>query len=285
MNTNKTRFISDIALICLLLLMFISILFLCSNADTLMANLLLLCGVYIIMLITYFTNITTGLLLDAIGIFIGFTITLYFSYVKGFKIPDYAYFWAIVYPAFTVLIALFTKSHLELQRQATALSRTVSELATIDGPTGLKNQRSFIHDTDIYMKLSKRYNHNLFLILLELRHKQELTRLLSKQDMDNLLIYVSDTLQHTLRREDQIYLIDRNKAEWGILLISNGPNSVNLIVERLKSNITSMKIESDSKFNQLHLDMRIGVSVYTPSISTPLEFIEKAKKEMEYDVS
>lgn len=236
------------------------------------------------MLITYFTNVTTGLILDAIGVFAGFTYILYLSYTKGFEIPSYAYFWAIAYPLFTIVISLFARNTLELQNQVNHLSSQITELVIIDDLTGLKNEKGLIHDTDIYIKLATRYNHCLSLIVVEFRHKHEIERLVNKKQMNSLIQHISDVFKDALRVEDQVYLLDRDRIQWGLLLISNDTNSIKIVIERLKAQIASIGLEDDSKFNHVNIDMRMGLAIYEESIHSSIELLGKARAELEYDV-
>ena len=127
MKNKHLGFLTDIFTIILLLLMFVTTLYVSVNTNDLVQNLMFLCGLYVIMLLTYFTNVMTGLVLDIIVIFVGFTVMLYLSYTKGIEIPSYGYFWGIAYPIFTIVIAMLTSKSLECQKEVKRLEKEVSE--------------------------------------------------------------------------------------------------------------------------------------------------------------
>ena len=284
MKNKHLGFLTDIFTIILLLLMFVTTLYVSVNTNDLVQNLMFLCGLYVIMLLTYFTNVMTGLVLDIIVIFVGFTVMLYLSYTKGIEIPSYGYFWGIAYPIFTIVIAMLTSKSLECQKEVKRLEKEVSELVIIDPPTGLKNQKGFIHDTNIYMKLANRYQHDVSLAVVEIRYRQELQKLMSKEDMEKLIIYMSDIFKEMLRTEDQIYLLDRRKVQWGVLFISNDAQSMKSVISRLKEKMNALEIEDSAKLNQMNIDVRIGMATYKEAIKSPLDLLQKARAEMEYDV-
>ncbi len=284
MRKNKLNLKSDLSIIGLILMLFISVAFVYLNSNEQMENLILFSGACTIMLLTYFTNITVGLVLNVIGIFTAFSIILYMSITKGLSIPSYGYFWTFAYPIFTILISIFTKSQLELQKKVDELSTTISNLITTDEITKLKNEKALLNDTEIYMHLAKRYNHGLTLMMIGLRHRKEMERMLGKKNLDTLAIHLSESLSNLMRKEDLIYMMNKDEFTWCILLISNNTASMKLIVDRIKEKINTSKLEGIPGLSEIKIDMRIGIAPYDEKIKTPFDFIEKAKAEMEYDI-
>lgn len=285
MKNKSQTLTSDFALIAFLTLILIGTFFTGSDADHLIINLILMYGCFIIVAITYFTNLTTGLILDILGIFATFSFMLYKSLTQGYSIPLNTYFWCFMYPATTVAIAAFARKHLQLQSESSELGRQVNELVILDGATGLKNEKALINDAEIYMNLAKRYKHGLSLCMIAFRHPAELRRLLSQEKLDELILHVSQTLQNLLRTEDLIYLIDREKMTWGILLLTNDTKSMPIVLNRLKQSLVNLSTDTAFSFKQISIDVRVGAYIYDDTVTNPLDFLDKATKELSYDVN
>lgn len=286
MNNKKKNLTSDLALIIFLTLILVGTFFCCSNPDNLLPNMILMYGCFIIVSITYFTSIATGLVLDILGIFIAFSFILYRSITVGYSIPSYAYFWCFMYPALTVAISIFAQKHLQLQSESSELNRQVEELVIIDGPTGLKNEKALINDAEIYINLAKRYKHGLGLCMISFRHVAELHRLLTQENINSLIIEVSSTLHELLRSEDLVYLLDRDKMLWGVLLLTNDTKSISIVLNRLKTSLVDLNADTAfSSTKHLSIDVRVSAYIYDDTVTDPLDFIARATKELSYDVN
>lgn len=280
----KNSIIIDLSLISLLLLLFICSSFIWIDSENININIFILCVVFIVMLITYFTNITTGLIIDLIIIFTVLSFALYIGIYKDFEIPIYIYFWIVIFPICTIVIGAFTKFSLDLQSEVIEMEKKMGDLVTIDCLTGLKNERAFIHDAQVYMCISQRYKHGLVLMVIGIRHKAEVEKIIGKDNMNKLISSISAELLEKIRKEDLVYMVDRKNSLWCVLVMTNETSSVKMISERIKKQISQLNINGIFKFENLNIELRIGTYDYSEKIKTPLEFLELSKKEMEYDV-
>ena len=283
MKNLKSNFFSDISLVAMLVLLFLCAGFLSIDTDNVAINLPVLCLVFVIMIITHFTSITTGLIIDVVAIFISLSVTIYISITKGYAIETYIYFWIIMLPLLTLVIGLISRSTVRLQRENTELQNRVSTIVTIDELTGLKNVRAFENDAYMYMKISKRYEHELVLMVLDIRFKKEIQRMLGPQETDNLIVKISDALPKCLRGEDTLYRLDNENFQWGLLLLTN-INSINVVKNRIRQVISEMDVSDITRSKKLNVELVMGSAPYSGEPITPFEFLEEAQRQMEYDV-
>lgn len=284
MRENKFRIQSDLSFIGLLLLFFITVLYISSQNQNQTTHIFIFSATIIIMVITYFTNITTGLVLNVLAIFIGFSLLLYESAAKGTPIPSYAYFWSVCCPCYLILLSLFCHSYQEMQKQNANLKNQVNDLVTIDEVTGLHNKKALLHDMETYMGISIRYGHYLTLMVVELRHSTEISSIIGEERKNKLLSFISSTLQETMRKEDLIYLLDFEKCRWAILMMSNSMYFMEQIIDRIKKSIVEIDFSSFEAYSNINVDVKIGYTTFDDGIKTPLEWITLAQKQLEYDV-
>ena len=102
MRRNK-NIQTDISFIALVVLMFVYFIFLIYQEEYLMDNFLIASVVFIIVLITYFTNLTTGLIINTTLILTYITYIIIQSLTKGAVIRPYVYFWILMSPALTTV--------------------------------------------------------------------------------------------------------------------------------------------------------------------------------------
>lgn len=284
---NKNIFVNilnDLSFIILLILIFVCTSFIALNSESISLNIFILCIAFISMIVTYFTSITVGLIIDSICILILICTAFYFSIAEGIEVPEYVFFWAIMIPTLTVNVVMLTHSNLNLQSEILNLQKKVDKLVTIDEISGLKNQTVFLHDTQVYMSIALRYNMELVLTAVELKHKYDIERIIGSENTQKLISKLSNILNQHIRNEDLLYMVDSKSSTWAILMITNDSSNIKSVIERIKEEISKMDFEDISKFNRLNIEIQTGFAVYSKEISTPFEFWTIAKKEMEYDI-
>lgn len=284
MKDSKESLLTDLSLMAFLCLVFISVLFIVEAPADKIIHIIALSGIFLVSILTYFTSLTTGLILATCIDFIGLSIYLYVSVTKGSEIKEFVYFWALMLPLFVVSIGHFTGNVLKLQKINKVLHRQVNELNTLDELTGLKNETGFIYDASAYMNMSKRYEHELVLMVVGLRYPKEVMRIVGKEKIKQLIVDISILLEESMRKEDLVYLIDPEKALWGVLMMTNDGQGAAIVNQRVRDKIGEIYLEGHKKRRQVKIDLVIGQSLYNPDIETPIVFLESAKRQMQYDV-
>ena len=279
MNKNMQ---TDLSFIALVILIFVYFIFLIYQREYLMDNFLIAAIVFIIVLITYFTNLTTGLIINATLILAYITYVIFQSITKGAVIKPYVYFWIFMSPALTTAFSLFTMAASSLQKQVLELEKKLVSLSTLREDTKLKNFRSFENDAKIYMGIAKRYSLDFGVLLIKFRHQRELESLSDKEGMQKIVNQVIDVIRKATRAEDELYQIGEGEILFALLLLTK-KESVKVIHERLKEKIADIDTNEVLNTKRLVLDTKIGMA-FDDGKKTVLELLDEAKDEMQYDV-
>lgn len=284
MKSNKINLFTDFSFILFIFLFFGTVAFVALDTDFLNVNIVLLCVMAMIMILTYFTSLTVGIAASALAIFIGIAVMLYLGLKKGFPVPSLLYFWCFMLPAFTICTGYLSKNSNKLEKTVLSLERSIADLVTIDDLTGLKNQKQFISDTDAYMSMAKRYKLKLALMVAELRYQDDVERIVGKQNMDDIVIHVSQAVFQSVRSEDLTYIVDTNRFCFAVLMITNDYDGIKVVVDRTKKKISDINMNEIARFSNVDLNMRIGYATLEKEYATALDFLNAAKHELEYDV-
>ncbi|MDR0267994.1 MAG: GGDEF domain-containing protein [Paenibacillus sp.] len=284
MKRYQNSLLSDAAFILLFIVCFIHVVFAAGDPNHYLFNMILLNVSFLIAVMTYFTNITVGLILNIVFIFGYGTYTIYQTVVVGEPLQSYHYYWLIMTPVLTAIVSLLTASSKRLQQEAVQLQKRNASLATLDERTNLKNSLSFQSDATIFMALSNRYDIPLTLLVMTVKHWDELSRMISQAQITEMIYDISRMSETSIRMNDSLYMLNTDHPTWGLLLFTD-QDGANVVVQRLKEKVESFNtIEFSGKY-KLDMKLTIGAIQYnSQEIPTPLDFIVKARQKMEYDV-
>ncbi len=283
MKINYNSLITDLAFLCMLLLMIVCILFMIEDYDNLQRNTTILAIVMITVIITYFTSIAAGLMLNIALIFSYSFFVILSSAYKGVSIKPEIYFWIFWSPLVTVSSYLFTRRTLFAEKENSEMHERVKCLSAVDIVTGLKYMRGFEQDGLVYMRISHRYNLELIMLIWQFRFQKELTLMIGEVELEKLVKQISQQIASSLREEDEIFMLDDNPYMWGTLLFTNS-ETTDVIIGRVEKQLKNIDLKNTSGRHAIQLDMRVGTAQYSEQIQTPLQFLEQAKKSAEYDV-
>ncbi|MFF2886829.1 diguanylate cyclase domain-containing protein [Paenibacillus sp. NPDC057967] len=283
MRRFQSSMVSDAAFMLLFAACFVSVVFTARDPDLYLQNIIFLNVAFLIAIITYFTTVTTGLILNILFIFGYGTFTLYQTVIVGGLIGSQNYFWLIMTPVFTLATWMITMSSKRLQAENEELLKNNSSLATVDANTSLKNTLSFQNDATIFMALSLRYEIPLTLLVIQVKYWDEIKRMISEDQLTEAIQDMSKLSQTSIRTNDALYMLNREHPTWGMLLFTDRPGA-QMVIDRLKRRVDELN-EMESEKYKVSLNLKIGAIQYErESIPTPLDFIAQAKKQLEYDV-
>lgn len=283
MRRYQSSLLSDAAFLLLFVVCFIHIVFTVGDPDRYLINMILLNISFLVAVITYFTSITVGLILNIVFIFGYGTYTIYQTVIVGEPLQSYHYYWLVMMPVLTAVIALLTYANRRLQQEKEQLQAKNASLATLDEHTNLKNTRSFQSDATVFMALSKRYQIPLTLVVMTVKHWDELSRMVSQAQITDMVYDISRMSETSIRMNDSLYMLNADHPTWGLLLFTD-EDGAKIVVQRLKEKVESFNnIEFSNKY-KLDMKLTIGAMQYSEEVETPLDFIAKARQKMEYDV-
>ncbi|WP_127588381.1 diguanylate cyclase domain-containing protein [Paenibacillus koleovorans] len=283
MKRHQNSLIADGAFLFLFLLCFVSILFAAGDPNRYIENMILLNIAFLLAIITYFTTVTTGLILNIVFLFGYGTYTLYQTVVIGEIVGSQTYFWLLLTPAYTLVTWMLTNAYKVLQTENMRLQRANDTLATMDDKTNLKNSRSFQNDATVFMALSVRYKIPLTLLIMNVKYWDELKRMISEDTMTEAIYDLSKLGETSIRTNDSLYMLSKENPTWGLLLFTDR-DGAQFVINRLNQSVVEMNTMFSEKY-RIELNLRIGATQYDPqTIETPLDFIVQARKQLEYDV-
>lgn len=284
MKRNQSNIVSDIAFLLLFIVCFICVVFTAGDPDHYIQNIIFLNVAFLIAIVTYFTNLTVGLILSIIFIFGCGTFTLYQSIVLGSVVGNQSYFWLIMAPSITGVTWMLTLGNKKLQEEKEQLQKSNTSLATMDENTNLKNSRSFQQDATVFMALSTRYSIPLTMLVISVKYWDEIRRMTSEEEMTSAIYDLSTLSQTSIRTNDSLYILDKDNPTWGLMLFTDRQGA-NIVIERLKQKVISLNTGENADKYKVQLDLKIGAVEYqADAIETPLDFIVEAKRQLEYDV-
>ncbi|MBH5317527.1 GGDEF domain-containing protein [Paenibacillus sp. GSMTC-2017] len=284
MNRNRSGIQSDLGFLLFIVLSFVGVVYISGDPDHYVQNLILLNVVFLIAILTYFTTITMGLLLNILFIFAYGTYTIYETVVVGAGVHIGTYFWLLMAPLYTSAIYLFARGVLNIQSENEELRNSTKQFAMMDQNTNLKNILSFQKDATIFMALSDRYEIPLTLLVMEVRYWKEVRNMISDDRMSDVLYELSQMSQTSIRSNDSLYMLDQENATWGLLLFTDVDGAKN-VVNRIKEAVQEFNHKDKQKGFQVEFQLRMGGFQYNEeTVRSPLDFIDKARKQLEYDV-
>ncbi|MFF2157338.1 diguanylate cyclase domain-containing protein [Paenibacillus chitinolyticus] len=284
MKVNRSSLLSDIAFLVLLVLCNVCVAFTAGDPNKYVENLIFLNLAFFFVVVTYFTTVTAGLILNIVFIFGYGTYILYETVTRGETIGVSTYFWLIMTPVLTVVIWLFTTATRQLQAENDDLQKQKARLATLDERTDLKNSIAFRKDANVFAGISTRYNIPLTLLVIKVKYWNEIRPLIGEEQLAEAIIDVSKISQASIRTNDALYLLDKEDATWGLLLFTDR-DGVKVVMERIKQSLEEFNTREFAQKYKVDLSLKMGAIQYqAETIQSPIDFIVQAKKQLEYDV-
>lgn len=283
MKRARKNLQTDLSFLLLIVLIFVYFVFLIYQKEYLMDNFLIAAVVFIIVLITYFTSMTVGLIINTTLILAYITYVIIQSVTKGIVIRPYVYFWIVMAPALTTAFGLFTMATAQLQKTVTDLDKKLVSISTLNEDTKLKNLRAFENDASIYKSIAERYDIGFVVLVIQFKYQKEIERLSRKEGMQQVVMEVINVIRKATRAEDELYQLDDNDIMFAMLMLTK-KEGLNVIHDRLKETIANIDTRSILNTRNLILDMRIGAAFDEGNEKNVMELLSAARDSMQYDV-
>jgi GGDEF domain-containing protein len=284
MRRNQSSLLSDSGFLLLFILCFISVVFTSGDRTHYLTNIILLNAAFLIAIITYFSNLITGLILNIVFIFGYGSYILYQTIIIGAVIENQRFFWLFIPPLFTVVTWMMTLGNKRLQRENERLKRRNESLATMDESTNLKNMRSLHQDASVFMALSTRYEIPLTLMIITVKYWDEVKRMISEEQMNNVILDISKLSESSVRMNDSLYILNYKNPTWALLLFTERTGA-DVVMDRIKQKVDALNADGFASKYKVELQLRIGAIEYnSETIKSPIDFISQARGQLEYDV-
>ena len=140
---------------------------------------------------------------------------LYMRLAYNDPIETSAYLWPVLVLSALGGITLFVSMYSVIEDVNGLLNRRLDELTVMDPLTGLENMRSMVASLSRYMALSERNGTGMGLMMVRLRYADEIKKVLTRDQFNNLRALMALTVQDVLRLEDRVFSID-DKGSLGI---------------------------------------------------------------------
>jgi len=140
-----------------------------------------------------------------------------------------------------------------------ALEAKLSELATIDGLTGVYNRRFLEKKFEEEAAKAKRFNDYLALILLDIDHFKEINDQYGHVVGDQVLKKAAETISHCMRTVDSVARYGGD--EFVVLLPRTDPDQLTQVVERLEQVLSNLTFWDQEK--RLHRRFTVSFGAYS----------------------
>ena len=164
----------------------------------------------------------------------------------------------------------------QIAKERTLMLKKLQELAITDGLTTLYNSRYFYKQLDSEVDRSKRYNHPLTLLFMDIDYFKHYNDTYGHMEGDKVLARFGKVIKSCLRKMDTAYRY--GGEEFTVILPETSGDEVMTVAKRIKDAIKNEKFSTQSG-ESISMTISIGVTQYCTGerIST---FVQRADKAM-----
>lgn len=260
MNKNSLTLQTDVSFLLLTVLIFFGYIISAADYGNIVRNGIFMCITVVVILFAYFMTLPSTLTVCAVAVFMISGYMTYNALRNGDPISIYDIFWVLWIPILTITLWNFMRNQRMFRKVCIKLSDELNKLSGTDPLTQFKNTKAFINDCTVYMKISKRYNMNLCIIVVQLRYWDVLKRKLGKKRGDIIIKRISENIGKALRSEDSIFITNQNPYNWCVLLYTT-EDKLDIIRKRITASVDAMDIQ-DIATEKVSLELAFGEAQY-----------------------
>lgn len=254
-----------------------------TGRDLLYQNVVLLACLMLTALLVILRAQVAGAILTAV-VLLGFAVyKVYVRMAYGTPIELTAYLWPLLQVGALGGATLFISLYATMEGVNRILNRRINELTVMDPLTGLENQRSMLMSLRRYMALCERNGDDMGLMLIRLRYAEELRKVLSANQFNELRARLAETIQHMLRLEDRLFTMDEN-GTMGLIYFSKAAGE-QIIKNRILNAVQSANMLPDLNEQMLVVELSIVFRHYDASYGKDaMRYLNEVEKEFAYEV-
>ena len=254
-----------------------------TDRELLYQNVALLFGVFLVGLLIILRARTAGVIVSSVIILVFTIYKLYMRLAYLKPIEWTAFLWPLLVVATLAGMSLFVALLSTIEGVNSILNRRIDELTTIDPLTGLENLRSMVGSLKRYMALSERNGTFMGLMMVRLRYHEEIKKVLTTRQFNDLRHILAETIANVLRMEDRVFTMDENGS---IAIIYFGEEKgVSVVKSRILNAVAKQNMLPDLNEQMLTVELSIVHRHYDKSYSKDaLRYINDVEKEFAYEV-
>ncbi|MGC6767639.1 diguanylate cyclase [Enterococcus sp. LJL128] len=281
-KSNKQGILMDASLLGFVTVVLLTAIFMAVGPNNFFFNLICLMISLILVIITYFTNIITGLIFNLLFFFGQLVYVFYVSmYKDGFTLGFI--YWLIVPPILCLLVYGVTIRIREQVAENVQLRRNNARLNALDQETNLRTLNMFDEDFCVLSKASKNAPAMLSLMVIRIRYWDSMKSMITNDQIKEMIGLISDEIKQNFGRENFKYIIDHSVPTWGILNFEEAAQlkTIRLLIKEG----FQKKMKTTEVLTDIHAELIISIVSYEEGeMKTSTDLLSAAIKELQYDV-
>lgn len=282
--SKKKHILGDLALLAFLVINLIVVYLIITDKAYLTFNILMLNITSLILIVSYLTSFTTSIILNVIFLFIYITSIIYMSFSQGKEIHFYIYLWAAAVPAYSISLMSFNSRSMRLEKTNKALIEENKRLVTLDNETGLENIRAFVTQSNVYLKLAKRYQLPLTFMVVKLAYQEDILRIIGQDRANRLNKVLAQGISSAFRSEDYLFIMDKAPFTVAVLLLADEAGA-EIVRERVKKAILPDRLKEIAEPYIIEVQFKVAYhQVREHDNLSALDIYDRTLSETIYDV-
>ena len=254
-----------------------------AGRELLYQNLAMLMAILLSSLLLVMRARVAGTVTAGLTILVFFAYKLYARLAYSVPIEWTAYLWPVLVLCALGGMSLFISLFSIIEGVNGVLNKQLNELTVMDPLTGLENMRSMVNSLKRYMALSERNGTEMGLMMLRLRYAEEIKKVLTRAQFNDLRHNLASTVQDVLRMEDRVFSIDEN-GSLGIIYFSQEAGAA-IVKGRVTAGVAGKNMLPDLNEQALTVELSVVYKHYDKSYGKDaIRYISDLEKEFAYEV-
>jgi len=162
----------------------------------------------------------------------------------------------------------------EKLKELREMKEEVERLSYTDELTGICNRRFFIQLLTLEVERQKRYPYPVSLLMIDIDYFKHYNDTNGHLDGDQILKAIAILIERGVRQTDIVARF--GGEEFAAILINASPKDAADIAERVRRNVAETPFPNGRAQPNGRLTVSIGVATFSPSFTTPDDFIREA---------
>lgn len=226
---------------------------------------------------------TAGTIITAVSLLVFAVYKLYQRIAFRIPIEITALFWPVILLGTLGGTMLFISLYASIEGINGILNNRIEELTVMDPLTGMENMRSMISSLRRYMAFSERNGTGMGLMIVRLRYAEEIRKVLSRQQFNDLRAVLAGTVQDVLRVEDRVFSMD-DAGTMGIIYFSEETGAP-VVKSRIMNAVAGKDMLPGLVGQKLVVELSIVWKQYHKDLEKDaMRYIDEVESEFAYEV-